>query len=217
MKYYTGLSVNEVPLHFQAFIFLLSKSLSKTHFLRSGDANIGEFAFREGSESQGEILIPWPNFNESPSRFSVRSASQEKIGEMASLVGVNIQEMEEAEYLQYCNIAQELFGSDLDEKSAFLIVMNPKHLSHSNPYLDKAVEIAESHQIKVFNICKKEHFNRFKDMIEQNTSDSLYDQIKGLLWHWIKTETPRGVPAITVEDAKEAMSKIDFLNKVDVA
>lgn len=217
MKYYTGLSVDEVPLHFQAFIFLLSNSLNKTHSLRSGDANVGEFAFREGSESQGEILIPWANFNDSPSRMAVKGQPQEKINKMASISEVLLEEMEEEEFLKFCNIAQQLFGSDLDEKSGFLIVMYPKHLANSDPYLNKAIEIAETHDIKVFNICKKEHFNRLKDKIEMNTSDSLYDQIKRLLWHWIKTETPRGIPAITVEDAKEAMSKLEFLNKVDAS
>ena len=212
MKYYTGLSLDNIPLQHVAILHLIGEALKPDFFLRSGDGNSGEASLREGCESQGEIFIPHKGFNESPSRFSLENIMQEKIDackEIVLKVAPDVEQYHNSD--RHYITAFQLLGLELDEPSKFLLVDAPKSLMTDDSHVSTAIKLAEYCSIPVFNIAKKEHFERMKTKVEENHKEGIYMEIRKLLWEWVNNGSPRGIQPVSIDDAKEAMSKLSHL------
>lgn len=224
-KYYTGVGTSKAPLKHLTLFALVAEALKEDHILRSCEENGSCSAFREGSAYEGEMFIPWEEYNGSFSSYITSEFDDELIKKAESIcllpeISPEYSEVEDKVKKVMVRNVFSLLGADLNSKSKFMIYYTPKgELSkedcvntpeYKTGLTAHQIKIAEYHNIPRFNSAKEEHFDRLLGLANDN--NSFYKKARRLLWDWLNKK-PVGIPDFTQDDAKKVLLELEKYKK----
>jgi len=145
LKYYAGIGSRQTPPDVLELMERLARKLRNIGFvLRSGAADGADSAFERGAAGVAEIYLPWPHFNNHHS--SLCTVSQAAL-EMAKDHHPAWEKCSDAARKLHARNCYQILGGDLDTPVKFVLCWHD-----GTGGTLQAVRVAESHEIKVFNL-----------------------------------------------------------------
>ena len=169
--FYTGVGSRETPDEVLRVMNDIAKQLARKEvYLRSGGADGADRAFEAGCDSVDpklkEIYIPWAGFNgHDPKDVGYMLVKDKHILERASTIAKEIHPAWDrlsrgAQALHARNVFQVL-GRTMDYPSLFLICYAQLDRNgQPRGGTRTAIKLAEKHNVPVYNLYVKEHFDR---------------------------------------------------------
>jgi len=226
LKYYTGVGSRDTPVLHLVVMALLARELKEKYILRSGEASGADYAFSYGSEGEGELFLPWKGFRKSPSNYYLDNISKDIVSQAREIcmhpeVTPWLSKMKPpAQALHTRNIFQVL-GPELnvEDKSDFIICYTKngettkEECTNDTGGTATAIKAGNLYSVPVYNIARKDHFNRVMKMVSKNPR--FYNDAREIMWDWMKinksitVEKDKNMKDFTVEDAKKALSVLN--------
>lgn len=186
MKKYTflGLDPNNQNSEIYPVSYLLAQLLNKNMIIRSGESSILEKEIKQGSESEGEFIIPFHNFNHSESGYIISNQNEEMIKKAKNiLIKSNalpfINEIKKEYTMKYIILVFQLLGMNLDssEKSSFFLYYDENENLFNT--MTVACKIADYFNIPKRNIFNNIELNKIKNKL--NNNNFIYNDVKNYL------------------------------------
>lgn len=166
MKSYAGIGSRSTPKPILLNMQLFAAELSKSFTLRTGGANGADMAFINGAETNIEIYIPSEDFNGFNSNIDPRVISY--IPEEAFRIAKEFHPVYDklkpyARKLMARN-SMQILGKNLDDPVEFVVCYT--HDGKASGGTGQAIRIAESLNIKIYNLAIVDDFRQIKNLIE---------------------------------------------------
>lgn len=171
-KPYAGIGSRKTPKNTLHFFDSLAVYFEYYGFaLRSGGADGADSAFSKSVKSQNkEVYLPWKGFNKNPS--PLYSISPQAF-EIASEFHPSWKNLKPAVKKLHARNVHQILGEHLDSPCIFVVCWAPDGAdgvdvptSQKTGGTGQAIRIANSYNIPVFNVQRKEMISKLKDFFE---------------------------------------------------
>lgn len=163
LKYYAGIGSRDTPRDILKLMTRIAYYLqTKEYVLRSGGAYGSDTAFASGCKNK-EIFVPWHDYNNLPLVYPI----SELAFTLASELHPSWSILSHGARALMARNCMQILGPNLDNKSQFVICWTKDGCIHESERTSKtggtgqAISLASRNGIPVFNLARKEHFDRF--------------------------------------------------------